>query len=605
MKLDNIRVAPKLWGMVIGLLILMLIAAAFTQNRASVAMVSAIEHSQRSEEKITRLMRWRGLTEVVIERTMASISVTDEAASKVLQDRTLADQARIVELQDLIGKDLQSDQERQAYEKVLKDREQAKALLSKLPEIKASGDVALSLAFAQQQFAPVANRLLASLDEFIKVEQASSEAAIEAMQDARRNIAVIAILAAVLLLAVAVTLTLLLIHSIVHPLQQTIAVAKAISEGDLTQNIQSHRQDEFGDLLRAFSQMSDRLRSLVSEVRAGVDSVSIASKEIANGNMDLSSRTEQTAASLEETAASMEELTGNVVQSAETARQANQLALNATQAASRGGEVMGSVVTSMQHISDSSRRISDIIGVIDGIAFQTNILALNAAVEAARAGEQGRGFAVVASEVRNLAHRSAEAAKEIKSLIQRSVESVESGSQQVSEAGAAMQDIVMGVQRVGDLIAEISAAAGEQQQGISQVNQAVGRLDQMTQQNAALVEESAAAASSLSDQANKLGEVLSQFKVGGMSASFGGSGSQAPKFTSSVSEYGATPDALTALSSRRLGTGAASALKVEPTSSSPAKSLTPVMPKTPLQSPPSTPAPVPKATVDDQDWETF
>ena len=608
MKLDDIRVAPKLWGTVIGLLIVMLAAAAFTQNRASVAMLAALEEVERNEAAITRAVRWQGLTEVVIERTTAAINVQDEAASKILGERSAANSANISELQQAVRESLITDSDKQAYEKVAQARATAVALLKQVPAVKASGDSVALLQFTQQQFTPAANQLLNALSEFVKLQEKDRDEAVVLMHEARRKVAIMGLIAAAFLLAVAVSLTLILIRSIVHPLQQTIAVAKAISEGDLTQNLHTHRHDEFGDLLKAFAQMSERLRGLVSEVRSGVDSVSTASTEIANGNHDLSSRTEQTAANLQETAASMEQLTSNVTQSAETARQANQLALNATQAATRGGEVMGNVVTSMQHISDSSRRISDIIGVIDGIAFQTNILALNAAVEAARAGEQGRGFAVVASEVRNLAHRSAEAAKEIKTLIQRSVESVESGSQQVTEAGSAMQEIVMGVRRVGDLIAEISAASSEQQQGISQVNQAVGNLDQMTQQNAALVEESAAAASALSDQARKLGEVVSLFRVSG--------GSYTPAATAlSTSKplkpaARSVPTAPAAGAARPLSkpaTAAAStpvAVKTEPSAVTVPPAKAPV--KTPAAPAPAPVRSSPKAAVvDDQDWETF
>jgi methyl-accepting chemotaxis protein len=268
-----------------------------------------------------------------------------------------------------------------------------------------------------------------------------------------------------------------------------------------------------GSLMQAMQNMVSSLRSTVVQVRAASDSIHTASQEIASGNHDLSARTEQAASSLEETAASMEQLTSTVRQSADAARQANQLAANAAEIAVRGGQVVGQVVTTMDEINHSSKKISDIIGVIDGIAFQTNILALNAAVEAARAGEQGRGFAVVAGEVRNLAQRSAEAAKEIKNLIGASVNRVEAGSRLVADAGQTMSEIVGSVQRVSGIIGEITAAAGEQSDGIGQVNVAVTQLDQMTQQNAALVEESAAAAESLKEQATRLTEVIGIFRV--------------------------------------------------------------------------------------------
>ena len=521
MKLDDIRVAPKLWGTIMGLLIVMLAAAAFTQNRASVAMLAALEQVQENEAAIARALRWQGLTEVVIERTTAALNVQDEAASKILGERSAANSANITELQQAVRESLVTESDKQAYEKVAQARTDAVTLLKRVPEIKASGDSAAMLQFTQEQFTPAANQLLSALNEFVKLQEKDRDEAVELMHEARRKVAIMGLIAAAFLLAVAVSLTLILIRSIVHPLQQTIAVAKAISEGDLTQNLSTQRHDEFGDLLKAFAQMSDRLRSLVSEVRSGVDSVSTASTEIANGNHDLSSRTEQTAANLQQTAASMEQLTSNVTQSAETARQANQLALNATQAATRGGDVMGNVVTSMQNISDSSRRISDIIGVIDGIAFQTNILALNAAVEAARAGEQGRGFAVVAAEVRNLAQRTAAEAKAIKELIGASSAMVQQGSVLADQAGTTMQEVVSSIQRVADMVSEISAASSEQTAGVGQVGEAVTQLDQTTQQNAALVEEMAAAASSLQTQAHQMVSAIAQFNLGGASASPG------------------------------------------------------------------------------------
>jgi len=302
-------------------------------------------------------------------------------------------------------------------------------------------------------------------------------------------------------------------RQITQPLAASVELAEAVASGDLTRSLHVVGGDELAQLQGALLRMVAQLKNVVSQVRDGVDSVSSAASQIATGNHDLSARTEQTASNLEETASSMEELTGAVGQSADTARQANQLASTAAEAAARGGKVVGAVVQRMDQISDSSRKISDIISTIDGIAFQTNILALNAAVEAARAGEQGRGFAVVAGEVRTLAQRSAEAAKEIKTLIGRSVETVEAGAADVAEAGQSMEEIVSSVRRVTDLMAEIAAAAVEQRDGIAQVNQAVANLDQMTQQNAALVEESTAASSSLSDQARHLADVVAVFRV--------------------------------------------------------------------------------------------
>ena len=305
----------------------------------------------------------------------------------------------------------------------------------------------------------------------------------------------------------------LLARSIVRPIEAAVRVAETVAAGDLTSRIEATGNDEIGLLLAALRRMNDSLVDIVGQVRHASDSIATGSTQIATGNLDLSQRTEEQAANLEQTAASMEELTATVKQNADTARQATQMASSASVVAAEGGNVVERVITTMGDISGSSKKIEEIIGVIDGIAFQTNILALNAAVEAARAGEQGRGFAVVAGEVRSLAQRSAQAAREIKSLIGASVEKVESGSRLVNDAGRTMGEIVTQVQRVTDLIAEISSSSSEQSNGIGQIGAAVQQLDQVTQQNAALVEESAAAAESLKQQAGRLAQTVSLFKL--------------------------------------------------------------------------------------------
>ena len=304
-----------------------------------------------------------------------------------------------------------------------------------------------------------------------------------------------------------------LTRSITSPINAAVKVAETVAAGDLTSRIAATRTDETGRLLRALKAMNESLVQVVGAVRRSSDNIATGSSQIAVGNQDLSQRTEEQASNLQQTAASMEQLTGTVKTNADSARAAAQLATSASEAAARGGVVVSQVVGTMEQITTSSKRIGDIIGVIEGIAFQTNILALNAAVEAARAGEQGRGFAVVASEVRNLAHRSAEAAKEIKTLINDSVEKVEIGSRQVGDAGRTMDDIVTQVKRVNDLISDISAATLEQSAGIGQVGDAVMQLDRVTQQNAALVEESAAAAESLKQQAEQLVKAVAVFRL--------------------------------------------------------------------------------------------
>ncbi|HWT19528.1 MAG TPA: methyl-accepting chemotaxis protein [Variovorax sp.] len=304
-----------------------------------------------------------------------------------------------------------------------------------------------------------------------------------------------------------------LARGIMQPLGEAIFIAETVASGDLSKEFETERGGDFGRLLRGMGEMEDTLTDVVTRIKSSTDSIVVAAGQIAAGNQDLSSRTEEQASSLEQTAASMEELTSTVKQNADNARQANQLALSASEVAVKGGEVVNQVVDTMASINASSKKIVDIISVIDGIAFQTNILALNAAVEAARAGEQGRGFAVVASEVRNLAQRSGAAAKEIKGLIDDSVGKVDAGSALVGEAGETMKEIVSGVKRVTDIIGEITAASHEQAQGIEQVNQAIAQMDQVTQQNAALVEEAAAAAQSLQEQAGSLSQVVATFKL--------------------------------------------------------------------------------------------
>jgi methyl-accepting chemotaxis protein len=365
----------------------------------------------------------------------------------------------------------------------------------------------------QTESLPQYNALADSLMALQAAETAASLQAADGSaavyQQARINLALITLVGLLLGTATALYVA----AALAKPLHQAVSVASRIADGDLTQSIEASSTDETGTLLRAMHDMQAKLVTIISQVRASSENIATGSTQIANGNADLSQRTEEQAANLEETAASMEQLNVTVKNSADTAQQANQLATAACSAATRGGEVVGQVVATMNDISASSRRIGDIIGVIDGIAFQTNILALNAAVEAARAGEQGRGFAVVAGEVRSLAQRSAEAAREIKGLIGASVEKVETGTRLVGDAGQQMGDIVSQVQRVADLISEISAAAAEQTSGIGQVHDAVSQLDQVTQQNAALVEESAAAADNLKQQAAKLVDLVSGFRT--------------------------------------------------------------------------------------------
>jgi methyl-accepting chemotaxis protein len=463
--------------------------------------------------------------------------------------------------------------------------------------------------------ATVANKMLSQAksrlhkgEEAVKGLQAQFEAEAEAASigraEATRRSYILfgaAVLAAVLLV---VPLTLANMVSICRPINEARALAGRIATGDLTSNVDARGKDESAQLLTSLAAMQESLKNIVGQVREASESIQVASAEVASGNADLSARTEQAASNLQETAASMDQLTGTVKQSAESASTANQLASSAAQVAQRGGQVVSQVVATMDEINSSSKKIADIIGVIDGIAFQTNILALNAAVEAARAGEQGRGFAVVAGEVRSLAQRSAEAAREIKALIGTSVDKVETGSKLVQDAGSTMNEIVASVQRVTDIIGEITAAAGEQSSGIGQVNASVTQLDQMTQQNAALVEQSAAAAESLKDQARKLGAVVSTFRLNASAPQARVAAPTEPVKPSEPSIVEA-PRAEAQATARQAITRAQEATRTTPPApaAQPAKPTT--LPTLTDAAPRAPAAPAKRAADDDSGWETF
>ena len=373
-------------------------------------------------------------------------------------------------------------------------------------------DGVVALAYAEQA-SDKAEALIKHIDAIAAAQQASQARVRETLTQATMNAAYQRLTLIGLTLLLVVPLMVMTLRSVCRSIDAAMKVAGRIAAGDLSEELEVHGRDETARLMASLQAMQVSLRKLVGQVRDSADSIQVASAEVAGGNLDLSHRTEQTAGNLQTTASAIEQLAGTVNHSAESARQAERLATSATEVAQRGGSVVAQVVATMDDIHHSSRKIADIIGVIDGIAFQTNILALNAAVEAARAGEQGRGFAVVASEVRSLAQRSAAAAREIKGLIGTSVDKVSEGSRLVQDAGTTMQDIVASVHRVSDMISEISRAAGEQSKGIGQVNQSVATIDQMTQSNAALVEQSAAAADSLKQQATTLSGLVGAFRL--------------------------------------------------------------------------------------------
>jgi methyl-accepting chemotaxis protein len=406
-----------------------------------------------------------------------------------------------------------AEEESAALEQLRQGYPTVTGVLDKLDAAYAKGDKNALDDILQSDWAQLHKGFMRPLQTLQQLQGAANDVLVAEKEAANRQ--AMAVAAAVALAAIGMLLatTLLTIRTVIGAIGQAADGARAIAAGDLTARFDRGRRDELGVLFTALDDMQGALARLVGEIRHSAENISTASTEVAAGNQDLSQRTEQAASSLQQTASSMEQVHGTVRQTADSARTATQLATSAAGVAQRGGEVVGQVVATMEEIQGASRRIADIIGTIDGIAFQTNILALNAAVEAARAGEQGRGFAVVAGEVRSLAQRSAEAAREIKALIGNSVERVEAGTRLVGDAGATMQEIVAGVKRVADLVGEINAATAEQTQGIGEVNGAVTSLDRMTQQNAALVEQSAAAAESLKAQAAQLTQAVAVFRL--------------------------------------------------------------------------------------------
>jgi methyl-accepting chemotaxis protein len=428
---------------------------------------------------------------------------------------------------------------RARYDKAMADlkalglNDAEKKVLSDITTLDADTDAAFKEAIAQilafnseggaklisGRIDPLNTQTLVQINKLVAMQRANAEEVMDSSVTADRSLMVVLFVLGGVAVALGVVCATIITRSITVPLSGAVEVAQKVASGELTSSVHVEGKDETSELLQALKDMNDSLAKTVGDVRTGTELISTASQEIASGNADLSARTESQASSLEETASSMEELTSTVKQNADNARQANQLAVTASSVAEKGGTVVSQVVQTMGSITESSRKIADIISVIDGIAFQTNILALNAAVEAARAGEQGRGFAVVASEVRNLAQRSAGAAKEIKELITDSVDKVDAGSKLVDEAGQTMDLIVTSIRQVADIMGEITAATQEQSNGIEEVNQAISQMDEMTQQNAALVEQAAAAAESMQEQAEFLSQAVSIFKLsqdGGM-----------------------------------------------------------------------------------------
>jgi methyl-accepting chemotaxis protein len=509
----NLKIGPRLgigFALILAMTVVIAIVGVWRLNDVAAATHALMDQPLTKERLFTD---WYNQNFGAIRRTQAIIKSTDPTLGAYFKEDGAATASQVTTLVKQVEPMVQGAAEKALYEKIVAQRKLYTVARDSALKAKASGDNDDAVKMLDQAYTPQAKIYQDMLQQMVTLQRSEIDATARAIDaTASFSTRLITILAAGAV-SLGLVFSWLLTIGITRPIRQAVELAETVAAGDLTRTIQATSNDETGALLRALGHMNDSLVGIVTEVRTGTDSITTASSEISAGNHDLSARTEQQASSLEETAASMEELTSTVKQNADNARQANQLSKTASDVAIQGGAVVGQVILTMGSINDSSRKIVDIIGVIDGIAFQTNILALNAAVEAARAGEQGRGFAVVASEVRTLAQRSAAAAKEIKTLIGDSVDQVDAGAKLVDQAGATMEQVVASIRRVTDIMGEITIASAEQTDGIEQVNQAIGQMDQVTQQNAALVEESAAAAESMQEQAGRLAQVVSVFKV--------------------------------------------------------------------------------------------
>jgi methyl-accepting chemotaxis protein len=513
--LTSVRISTRL---AIGFALILLLSIVSTSYslwnaRENAAATRAMMEKPLAKERL--VSDWSSSTSTAIARTAMIARSSDESLPTTFAADIAATVAKGTEALKGVEALLSSDEEKNLFNDIVAARAKYQASKEEIMKLRQAGDAAGAERAFNEGFLPLSKAYSDKVATLLAMQRKSIDQTAQAIDRANERSTNLTIVLAALLVLLGTVLAIAISRSITVPLANAVHVAGQVAAGDLTTVIAAEGQDEIADLMHALEAMNAALGKIVKQVKVGTYAIAGAASEIATGNQDLSARTEQQAGSLEETAASIEELTSTVKQNAENANQANELVLSAADVAARGGVVVSQVVETMGSINESSKKIVDIIGVIDGIAFQTNILALNAAVEAARAGEQGRGFAVVAAEVRNLAQRSAAAAKEIKALIGDSVGKVDAGARLVDQAGATMGEVVESVRRVTAIMSEITVASREQSAGIEQVNHAIVEMDDATQQNAALVEQAAAAAQSMQDQAATLARMVDTFKVDG------------------------------------------------------------------------------------------
>ncbi|WP_042300797.1 methyl-accepting chemotaxis protein [Paraburkholderia kururiensis] len=544
MRISNLRIGVRL-SSAFGLVIALLIGTALVGVQhldSSMAKMDSIVSERYTLIALSNQIKNNGYKANGILSNLL-LATTPEQAKKYMDDYVVIRKAN-ADAYAQLEKLLRSDEGKALYKEQFDARSAYGVDVRKFFELVAQNRQQDARELYQGDLAQRQDQYYVLVDKMVDYQAAQMQRDSDRAREEGHNAKIQMVLLSLTALFVAVATGYVITASITRPVNRALSLAEAVAQGDLTHRLEGDSDDEIGRLLGALKRMTENLHGIVARVRKGTETITMASREVASGNMDLSSRTEQQASALEQTAAAMEELTSTVKQNADNAREANQVASNASVIASRGGEAVNRVVDTMSAINESSRKIVDIISVIEGIAFQTNILALNAAVEAARAGENGRGFAVVAGEVRSLAQRSAVAAKEIKTLIQDSVSHVDNGSKIVEEAGATIREVVTSITHVTAIVSEMSSSSQEQSDGIEQINHAVTQMDQVTQENAALVEESAAAAQALRDQAAQLTDMVAAFKLDDTSSSDRWQTARTTRGASAAGALGMTPQPL-------------------------------------------------------------